>query len=81
MTGIDIGESSIAVANLHAELDEDIKHNVKYECTTVEELLSRDSLFDCVVASEVIEHVPVENQQSFIINCCKLSKVRKEDHY
>jgi polyprenyldihydroxybenzoate methyltransferase/3-demethylubiquinol 3-O-methyltransferase len=75
VTGIDIGEKSIAAAKFHAELDDEVRDNVQYECATVEELLLRDGLkFDCVVASEVVEHIPLADQRTFILNCCKLAK-------
>ena len=64
------------MAKSHAELDDEIRDNIQYECATVEELLTRDGLkFDCVVASEVVEHIPVADQRAFILNCCKLAKV------
>jgi 2-polyprenyl-6-hydroxyphenyl methylase / 3-demethylubiquinone-9 3-methyltransferase len=52
--GIDAGEKNIGVARLHAERS---ALNIAYECTTPEDLLTRDKHYDVVLALEVVEHV------------------------
>ena len=47
---------------------------VQYQCTTVEELADKEpETFDCVVASEVIEHVT--DKDTFISASSQLIKV------
>lgn len=75
VTGIDPSKDNIRVAHLHAQ--ETGLKNVSYEVKTVEnfEMSNTDSstLFDAVVASEVIEHV--ENPNFFVQKCIELLKV------
>lgn len=72
VTGIDPSEENIEVAYQHAKRIN--LRNVSYEAKTVENFQTSDStLFDAVIASEVIEHV--DNPQLFIEKCCELLKV------
>ncbi|XP_046857214.1 LOW QUALITY PROTEIN: ubiquinone biosynthesis O-methyltransferase-like [Xenia sp. Carnegie-2017] len=71
VTGIDASEEVIKVARNHAKHDPEVKENVNYECTSVEDLV--DQSFDVVVASEVIEHVA--DQVMFVKKCSQLTKL------
>lgn len=87
MTGIDVVESNIAIAKEHASIDSSLpEHQLSYRCCTLEDLVaSRDPVvasagaaggdvqFDCVVASEVIEHVA--NVEDFTYHLCQAVKV------
>ena len=75
MIGIDIVESNISIAQEHAHTDAALRHLLTYQCVSVEDLLANnaDSAFDCVVGSEVIEHVA--NVDSFTCDLCRLVKV------
>lgn len=75
MTGIDVTESSISAAKHHAECDPGMAARLTYLCTSVEELVARDAenQFDCVVASEVLEHVA--NVPLFVGHLCQLIRV------
>lgn len=58
VTGVDASAFNIHAALRHAQLDPKVTRNLQYKCTTVEELADKEpESFDCVVASEVIEHV------------------------
>ena len=76
MTGIDVVESNIAIAKEHATSQVPLRHLLSYKCVTLEDLVAHhpDAAFDCVVASEVIEHVA--NVETFTQNLCQLVKVR-----
>lgn len=51
-----------------------VADRVQYRCTTVEELADKEpESFDCVVASEVIEHVT--DKDTFISASSQLVKV------
>lgn len=72
VTGIDAAKENIEIASEHADNDPEIKDNVRYVCSTIEDFANEDpeKQFDAVVASEVIEHV--ENQALFIQTCSSL---------
>jgi 2-polyprenyl-3-methyl-5-hydroxy-6-metoxy-1,4-benzoquinol methylase len=56
--GVDAGAENVAVATKHAALDPMLQGRLQYRCTTAEALVEeRAGDFDCVVSSEVIEHV------------------------
>lgn len=83
VTGIDVVESNIAVAKEHASIDSSLQHLLSYRCSTLEDLVAATgdppgggggaSVFDCVVASEVIEHVA--NVEDFTRHLCQAVKV------
>ena len=75
VTGIDIVESNIAIAKEHASVDRSLRHLLSYQCRTLEDLVAGDpsASFDCVVASEVIEHVV--NLEDFTSHLCRVVKV------
>lgn len=54
VTGIDASEKNIAVASLHAQQS---GVAVTYRAAAAETLASEGTLFDCVLALEIIEHV------------------------
>ena len=59
---------------------DNFEDNLQYVECPVEDLVTIGALkFDCVVASEVIEHIP--DPKSFLKNCCDLIKVGKFDFY
>ena len=72
VTGIDPSEENIEIAYRHAKKIN--LNNVSYEVKTIENFqLCNLTLFDAVIASEVIEHV--DNQELFIEKCSELLKV------
>ena len=76
VTGVDASALNIHVALRHARHDPMVEHRVRYKCTTVEELADEEpESFDCVVASEVIEHVT--DKDTFISASTQLIKVIK----
>lgn len=79
MTGIDVVESNIAIAKEHASIDSSLQHLLSYRCSTLEDLVANnpDAAFDCVIASEVIEHVA--NVKGFTCHLCQVVKVREHD--
>jgi len=74
VTGVDAGEESIKVAQLHATQNPRLSANVpKYFCSTVEELVkSERENFDVVCSLEVVEHV--QDVPQFISSLCHLVK-------
>jgi polyprenyldihydroxybenzoate methyltransferase/3-demethylubiquinol 3-O-methyltransferase len=68
VVGIDACPENVEAARRHAELDPGLAERLSYSCTTVEQHLldHPESLYDCVVASEVVEHV--DNQQVAVID-------------
>jgi len=73
VVGIDTNEQVLQVANTHKEDDEQLKDNLQYLECYVEDLVEVGELkFDCIVASEVIEHVPTP--QLFVQHCVALLK-------
>ena len=74
MTGVDASAFNIHAALRHAQHDFKAARNVQYKCITVEELADKEpESFDCVVASEVIEHVT--DKDTFISASTQLLKV------
>lgn len=58
VTGVDASARNIHAALKHASYDPSVANRVTYKCVTVEELAEKEpESYDCVVASEVIEHV------------------------
>jgi 2-polyprenyl-6-hydroxyphenyl methylase/3-demethylubiquinone-9 3-methyltransferase len=69
--GIDMGETPLSVAELHA-LDNGVE-NIKYQKVLVEEIAEEQAgQYDVVTCMEMLEHVPAPN--SVIAACCKLVK-------
>lgn len=69
VTGIDLAERNIPVAEMHA------KHSglsIDYRCAGAEDLAKEGNTFDIVLGMEVIEHVP--DPQAFISVCASLMK-------
>lgn len=70
VTGIDLAESSLNVARLHAL---ETETSVDYRCITVEELAEEEpASFDVVTCMEMLEHVP--DPASVIRACATLVK-------
>lgn len=74
VTGVDASEKNIAVAKLHAEKS---GLQIDYRCTTAEDLLhsklqTPTTLFDIVLALEIVEHVA--DVPVFVAATCKLVK-------
>jgi 2-polyprenyl-6-hydroxyphenyl methylase/3-demethylubiquinone-9 3-methyltransferase len=69
LTAIDASQKNINVAKIHGE-----KSGLKidYQCTSAEELASKNQQFDVVLALEIIEHVA--DVEKFIEACAKLVK-------
>ncbi|XP_058967172.2 ubiquinone biosynthesis O-methyltransferase [Pocillopora verrucosa] len=73
VTGVDASAFNIHAALRHAQHDFKVASNVQYKCITVEELADKEpESFDCVVASEVIEHVT--DRDTFISASTQLLK-------
>ena len=71
VTGVDPVESSIVTAEEHARADPAIADRISYRCCSMEELLGEE--FDCVVVSEVVEHVT--EKETFLSQVSQLVKV------
>ena len=70
VTGIDLGEKALKVAQLHS-LDSGV--TVDYQFISVEELAEKQpASFDVVTCLEMLEHVP--NPASVVTACAKLVK-------
>ena len=70
VTGIDLAEKSLKVAELH-QLESGV--DVTYECISAEDLAARDpSSFDVVTCMEMLEHVP--DPASVVRACAALVK-------
>jgi len=70
VTGIDLAEKSLKVANLH-KLESGAK--VDYECISAEDLATREpASFDVITCMEMLEHVPVPS--SIVRACATLVK-------
>lgn len=78
MIGIDVVESNIAIAKEHASIDSSLEHLLSYQCSTLEDLVASDpdTVFNCVIASEVIEHVA--SVEDFTHHLCHIVKVREQ---
>jgi 2-polyprenyl-6-hydroxyphenyl methylase / 3-demethylubiquinone-9 3-methyltransferase len=57
VVGIDASIDNISIARAHATLDLQLNEKLSYEHTTAEALAKTGAKFDCVVCSEVLEHV------------------------
>ena len=75
VTGIDPVEESIAAAQQHSGSDPAISDRIKYLCCSTDQLLAAnpETMFNCVVASEVIEHVT--KKRTFLQEVSQLVKV------
>lgn len=74
MTGVDASVRNVHAALKHASHDPLVAGRVTYKCVTVEELAENEpEAYDCVLASEVIEHVT--NKDTFISASSQLTKV------
>lgn len=70
VTGIDLGEKALKVAQLHS-LESDVA--VDYQLISIEELAEKQpASFDVVTCLEMLEHVP--NPASVVAACAKLVK-------
>ena len=67
VTGVDPGAENIAVARNHAEAQ---GLPIGYRAGTSHDLVAEGLQFDCVIAFEVIEHVP--DPQAFLASCAAL---------
>ncbi len=63
-------EPSAVLAKIAANRTNAVIHN-----SYLHEILNRDAVFDCITATDVIEHVPPENINQFIVSIQKLLKV------
>jgi 2-polyprenyl-6-hydroxyphenyl methylase/3-demethylubiquinone-9 3-methyltransferase len=70
VTGIDMGEKVIRIAELHALQS---KLNIDYQCASIESIaLKNNASFDVITCMEMLEHVP---DPSIIVSlCAKLLK-------
>ncbi len=69
VTGIDPSPETITAARDHAEK---LGLDIDYIAATTEDLTSSGRMFDCILALEVIEHVP--DVTGFLISCAGLLK-------
>ncbi len=69
VTAIDASDQNIAIAKEHAKLQ---GLDIKYICTTAEELTKKKKKFDMVFCLEIIEHVA--NPSDFIDSCSTMLK-------
>ena len=75
VTGIDACHDNIEAAKHHAEAAGDSLGNLRYICTSVEELAETGpESYDAVVASEVVEHVA--NPEMFVAVMAGLARAR-----
>jgi len=77
VVALDACEENIYAGQKHLQTEsKDIEDRITYHLSTVEDYLSQnnseESLFDAIVASEVIEHV--DNQEEFVKVCSGLLK-------
>lgn len=72
--GIDMNESSIAVAKRHMSLDPELTESslLSYKHAAAEDIVSSGAQFDAVLALEIIEHV--SSPTSFLLQCARLVK-------
>ena len=75
VTGIDPVEESIAAVQQHSGSDPAVSDKIKYLCCSTDQLLAAnpETMFNCVVASEVIEHVT--EKRTFLQEVSQLVKV------
>eukprot|EP00743_Colponemidia_sp_Colp-15_P006545 GILK01007053.1.p1 GENE.GILK01007053.1~~GILK01007053.1.p1 ORF type:complete len:265 (+),score=34.17 GILK01007053.1:59-853(+) len=57
VVGVDATNEVIEVAKLHSTRDPVVEKNVRYMCTTAEDLVKEDRHFDIICSMEVVEHV------------------------
>lgn len=69
VTGIDPGAENIAAAMAHAETR---GLSIDYRAGTSHDLVAEGRQFDCVIAFEVIEHVP--DPAGFLASCAALAR-------
>jgi 2-polyprenyl-6-hydroxyphenyl methylase/3-demethylubiquinone-9 3-methyltransferase len=69
VTGLDASEETIVVARRHAQTQ---GLDIEYKVGTAERLAAEDRGFDCVLALEIVEHVP--DVAAFIRSCSRLMK-------
>lgn len=69
VTGIDVVEKNIAVANLHASRSGAV---IEYRHITAEALAETGATFDIVLNMEVVEHVA--DLGAFMRDCCRLTR-------
>lgn len=72
ITGLEPSLELLEVAQEHASQNEQLKHNLTYKNGTIEDFAADASnlnRFDCVVLSEVIEHV--NSPETFLKECLK----------
>lgn len=74
VTGIDVSDKHIHVANIHRKKDEAIESKVQFRRASAEQLAQKGEKYDLVVCSEVIEHV--RNVPEF---CHALANITKPD--
>jgi 2-polyprenyl-6-hydroxyphenyl methylase / 3-demethylubiquinone-9 3-methyltransferase len=67
--GVDPGAANIAAASAHAQTQ---GLAVEYRAGTAQELEAEGRVFDCVIALEVIEHVP--DAGAFVASCAALTR-------
>jgi 2-polyprenyl-6-hydroxyphenyl methylase / 3-demethylubiquinone-9 3-methyltransferase len=67
VTGLDPSPENIEAARRHAEMQ---GLAVDYVIGTSEDLAAQSRRFDCVIALEVIEHVP--DVTAFLLSCCEV---------
>lgn len=77
--GIDPVEDSIGTARLHSSYDPDLRQRISYQACTLEQLFAGrqdkvegETLFDAVVASEVVEHLA--DLETFAFCCSHVLK-------
>ena len=70
VTGIDLAENSIKIANHHAESND---LSIDYQCIPVEQLAKQHpGAFDVITCLELLEHVPCPD--AIIADCAQLIK-------
>lgn len=71
VTGIDLSEAALEVANLHA-MEAGIS-NINYECCSAEDYADKHAgTFDIVTCMEMLEHVP--EPENIVLSCQRLLK-------
>ena len=71
VTGIDLAQRSIGVAESHSKLDKSTQ-SINYRCSSVQDLANANEKFDVVCCLEVLEHV--DNKAEFIANLAKCTE-------
>lgn len=75
VTGIDPTHTAVTIATNRSRRDPLLIDKVTYRSCSIEDLIDEQlgAEFDCVVASEVVEHV--KDIELFVKNMCQLTKV------